>query len=41
MDFTNLKRACPKDLFPLPDIDAMADATTGHELLTFMDTYSG
>ncbi|KAJ9552504.1 hypothetical protein OSB04_016549 [Centaurea solstitialis] len=41
IDFTDLNKACPKDPFPLPHIDAMLDATTGHELLTFMDAYSG
>ncbi|KAJ9552839.1 hypothetical protein OSB04_016884 [Centaurea solstitialis] len=37
IDFTDLNKARPKDLFPLPHIDAMVDATAGHELLTFMD----
>ncbi|KAJ9539368.1 hypothetical protein OSB04_032101 [Centaurea solstitialis] len=41
IDFTDLNKACPKDPFPLPHIHAMVDATAGHELLTFMDTYSG
>ncbi|XP_074293006.1 uncharacterized protein LOC141619888 [Silene latifolia] len=27
--------------FPLPHIDAMVDATTGHKMLTFMDASSG
>ena len=37
VDYTDLNKACPKDPFPLPHIDSMIDATTGHELLTFMD----
>ncbi|KAJ9547542.1 hypothetical protein OSB04_020085 [Centaurea solstitialis] len=41
IDFTDLNKACPKDPFPLPHIDAMVDAIAGHELLTFMDAYSG
>ncbi|KAJ9567722.1 hypothetical protein OSB04_003688 [Centaurea solstitialis] len=41
IDFTDLNKACPKDHFPLPHIDAMVDATAGHEMLTFMDAYSG
>ncbi|KAJ9557119.1 hypothetical protein OSB04_011733 [Centaurea solstitialis] len=41
IDFTDLNKACPKDPSPLPHIDAMVDATAGHELLTFMDAYSG
>ena len=41
IDFTNLNKACPKDSFPLPRIDQLVDATAGHELLSFMDAYSG
>ncbi|CAL8175953.1 unnamed protein product [Prunus armeniaca] len=36
-----IREACPKDSFPLPRIDQLVDATAGHELLSFMDTYSG
>ncbi|KAL5577628.1 hypothetical protein UlMin_019327 [Ulmus minor] len=41
VDFTDLNKACPKDSFPLPRIDQLIDATAGHELLSFMDAYSG
>lgn len=41
IDFTNLNKACPKDDQPLPRIDQMVDATAGHELLSFMDSYWG
>lgn len=41
IDFTDLNKACPKDSFPLPRIDQLVDATAGHQLLSFMDTYSG
>ena len=41
VDFTNLNKACPKDCFPLPRIDQLVDATAGHEVLSFMDAYSG
>ena len=41
MDFNNLNEACQKDSFPVPRIDQMVDATVGHELLSFMDAYSG
>ncbi|XP_022891925.1 uncharacterized protein LOC111406782 [Olea europaea var. sylvestris] len=34
-------KACPKDSFPLPRIDQLVDSTVGHELLSFMDAYSG
>ncbi|KAJ9535840.1 hypothetical protein OSB04_un001005 [Centaurea solstitialis] len=40
-DSNHLNKACPKDPFPLPHIDAMVEATAGHELLIFMDAYSG
>ena len=41
IDFTTLNKACPKDSFPLPHIDMLVDATAGHELLSFMDAFSG
>jgi ribonuclease HI len=41
IDFSNLNQACPKDSFPLPRIDQLVDATAGHEILSFMDAYSG
>ena len=41
IDFTNIIRACPKDIFPLPRIDLIVDAKAGHELLSFMDAFSG
>ncbi|KAM2245786.1 hypothetical protein ACFXTI_006687 [Malus domestica] len=41
VDFRDLNDACPKDNFPLPIIEIMVDATTGHEALSFMDGSSG
>ena len=41
VDFTYLNNACPKDSFPLPRIDQLVDSLAGHELLTFMDIFSG
>ena len=41
IDFTDVNRACLKDSFPLPQIDLIVDATAGHELLSFMDAFSG
>ena len=41
IDFTDLNKACPKDSFPLPRIDLIVDATADHELLSFMDVFSG
>ncbi|KAL0291834.1 UNVERIFIED_CONTAM: Transposon Tf2-12 polyprotein [Sesamum angustifolium] len=41
VDFRDLNNACPKDDFPLPIVELMIDATTGHEALSFMDGSSG
>ena len=41
IDFKKLNKACPKDSYPLPRIDQLVDATSGHELLTVMDAFSG
>ena len=41
IDFTDLNRACPKDSYPLPRIDTLVDSTARHELLSFMDAFSG
>ena len=41
VDFRDLNKACLKDDFPLPNIDTLVDATTGHELFSFMDGFSG
>ena len=40
-DFRDLNRACPKDNFPTPFIDQLIDACAGHEVLSFMDGFSG
>jgi hypothetical protein len=41
VDFTDLNKACPKDSFPLPWMDVLIDSTSRHELLSFMDAFSG
>ena len=41
IDFTGVNKACPKYSFPLPRIDLIVDATASHELLSFMDAFSG
>ena len=41
MGFTNLNKACPKDSYPLPSIDQLVDSTVDHQLLRFMDAFSG
>ena len=40
IDFTDVNRACPKDSFSLPRIDLIVDATSGHELFSFMNAFS-
>ena len=41
LDFTDLNKACQKDSYPLPRIDTLVDSTARHELLSFMDAFSG
>ena len=41
IDFTNINKACPKDSFPFLRIDLIVDAIAVHELLSFMDAFSG
>jgi hypothetical protein len=40
IDYTNLNKACPKDPYPLPQIDQIVDSTSGCDLLSFLDAYS-
>ena len=40
-DFTDLNKTYPKDSYPLPGIDQLVDSTVGHQLLSFMDAFSG
>jgi len=39
VDFTNLNKACPKDSYPLPSIDALVDSASGCKLLSFLDAF--
>ena len=41
IDYTSLNKACPKDPYPLPRIDQIVDSTSGCDLLSFLDAYSG
>ena len=41
VDFTNLNKACPKDSYLLPSIDALVDSASGCRLLNFLDAFSG
>jgi hypothetical protein len=40
VDYTSLKKNCPKDPFPLPRIDQIIDSTAGWARLSFLDVYS-
>ncbi|KAJ4821053.1 Pol-polyprotein [Rhynchospora pubera] len=41
IDFTDLNKACPKDPFPLPNIDALVDSTAGFSHLSIVDANAG
>jgi hypothetical protein len=41
INYTSLNKACPKDPYPLPRIDQIVDSTSGCDLLSFLDAYSG
>jgi hypothetical protein len=41
IDYTNLNKACPKDPYPLPRVVQIVDSTSGCDLLSFIDAYSG
>jgi len=41
IDFTDLNKACPKDSYPLPSIDALVDSASGCKMLSFLDAFSG
>jgi len=41
VDFTDLNKVCPKDSYPLPNIDALVDSVFGCRLLNFLDAFSG
>lgn len=40
MDFRDLNKACPKEEFPLPNMDMLIDNTAGYQMFSFMDGYS-
>jgi hypothetical protein len=41
VDFWNLNKACPKDEFPLPNMDLLIDLAAGHAMFSFMDGFNG
>jgi hypothetical protein len=41
VDFHNLNKACPKDEFPLPNMDFLIDLAAGHATFSFIDGFNG
>ncbi|GKG10726.1 reverse transcriptase domain-containing protein, partial [Tanacetum coccineum] len=41
IDFKNLNSACPKDYYPLPNIDCKVEAVMGFKYKCFLDAYKG
>ena len=41
VDFRDLNKACPKDEFPLPNMDLLIDSAVDHAMFSFMDGFSG
>ena len=41
VDFTDLSKACPKDPFPMPQIDQLVDTTVSHPWMSFLDAFQG
>ena len=39
--FINLNKACPKDEFPLPNMDLLMGSAAGSAMFSFMDGFSG
>ena len=39
IDFIDLNKACPKDLFPIPQIDQLVDVMVGHPWMSFLDAF--
>ena len=39
VDFSDLNKACLKDPFPMPWIDQLVEATTGHPQMSFLDAF--
>jgi len=41
IDYTNLNKACPKDAYPLSNIDRLVDETADNRILSSLDAFSG
>jgi len=41
VEYTDLNKACPRDAYPLPNIDRLVDGATWNKVLSFLYAYSG
>lgn len=41
VDFKNLNQACPKDEFPLPNMDLLIDSAVWHAMFSFIYRFNG
>jgi len=41
VDFTYLNKACPKDPFPMPQIDQLVDAIVDHPRMSLLEVFQG
>ncbi|GKA76184.1 reverse transcriptase domain-containing protein [Tanacetum coccineum] len=41
IDFTDLNKSCPKDCYPLPEIDWKVESVYGYPFKCFLDAYKG
>jgi len=41
VNYRNINSACPKDTYPLPNIDRLVDGAADHKIMNFLDAYSG
>jgi hypothetical protein len=41
IDFTDLNKSCPKDPYPLPQIDKLVDIAAGCEMMSLLDCFLG
>ena len=39
VDFTDLNKVCPKDPFPMPQIDQLVDAIVGFPQMSFLNAF--
>jgi len=40
VDYIDLNKVCPRDAYPLLNIDRLVDGVAGNKVLSFLDVYS-